>query len=113
MDNNQKPIELLLERAVEYSKTSIELVKLKTLDKTADVVSSFVPHTAFFMLITSVMLFLNLGLAFWLGEILGKIFLGFFIVAGFYLIIALVLHFFLQKRIKEIIRNYIIKQVLK
>ena len=113
MDNNHKPVELLLEKAVEYSKTSLELAKLKTLDKASDIVSSIVPHTAFFMLITSVLLFLNLGLAFWLGKILSEVYLGFFIVAGFYLIIALILHFFLQKRIKEIIRNYIIKQVLR
>ena len=37
MEDNAKLIESLLERAVEYGKTSLELVKLKALDKTSDV----------------------------------------------------------------------------
>ena len=75
MEDNAKLIESLLERAAEYGKTSFELVKLKALDKTSDVVSSFIPHSVVFVLIASFMLFLNLGLAFWLGEILGKTYL--------------------------------------
>jgi hypothetical protein len=113
MEDNVKLIESLLERAVEYGKTSFELVKLKALDKTSDVVSSFVPHTVVFVLIASFLLFFNLGLAFWLGEILGKICFGFFVVATFYGIAAIVLHFFMHKRLKKLISNYFIKQVLK
>jgi hypothetical protein len=59
------------------------------------------------------MLFLNLGLGFWLGEILGKIYFGFFVVAAFYGIIGIILHFFMHKSIKKLISNYIIKHVLK
>ena len=39
-DNSRFDSKSLLERATEYGKTSIELVKLKTLDKTTDIVSS-------------------------------------------------------------------------
>ena len=113
METNEKLIESLLERAAEYGKTSYELVKLKTLDKTSDVVSSFIPHSVVFVIIASFMLFLNLGLAFWLGEILGKTFFGFFVVAAFYVIIGIVIHFFMHKWLKKIVCNYIIKQVLK
>jgi hypothetical protein len=113
MEDNAKPIESLLEKAAEYGKTSFELVKLKALDKTSDVVSSFIPHSVFFVLIASFMLFINLGLAFWLGEILGKAYFGFFVVAAFYGIIGIILHFFMHKRIKKLISNYIIKRVLK
>jgi len=113
MEDNAKLVESLLERAAEYGKTSFELIKLKTLDKTSDVVSSVVPHSVVLVIIVSFMLFLNLGLAFWLGEILGKIYLGFFVVAGFYLITGIVIHFFMHKWLKKIIGNYIIKQVLK
>ena len=113
MEDNTKLIESLLERATEYGKTSLELVKLKALDKTSDAVSSFIPHTIAFFLFTVFMLFLNLGLAFWLGEILGNIFLGFFAVAAFYGIIGIVLHFFMHKWLKKLIWNYIIKNVVK
>jgi hypothetical protein len=113
MEENKKLIESLLEKATEYGKTSFELVKLKALDKTSDVVSSFIPHSGVFILIASFLLFLNLGIAFWLGEILGKTFYGFFVIAGFYVITGIVVHFLLHKRIKRLVSNYIIKQVLK
>jgi len=113
MEDNSKLIESLLERAAEYGKTSYELVKLKALDKTSDVVSSFIPHTVVFVLIVSFMLFFNLGLAFWLGEILGKTCFGFFVIAAFYGITAIVLHFFMHKWLKKLICNFINKQVLK
>jgi hypothetical protein len=113
MEDNAKLIESLLERATEYGKTTYELVKLKALDKTSEVVSSFIPHSVVFVLIAVFMLFSNLGLAFWLGEILGKTFYGFLVVAAFYGLIGIVIHFFMHKWLKKRVFNYIIKRMLK
>ena len=113
MEDNIKSIESLLEKVVDYSKTSYELAKLKALDKTSDVASSLVPHSVVFVLLASFMLFVNFGLAFWLGEIFGNTYYGFFVIAAFYVVTGLVLHFFFHKRIKNLVWNYIIKQVLK
>jgi len=112
MEENKNLIESLLERAVEYGKTSYELARLKALDKTSDVISSFIPHSIVFVLIASFMIFLNLGLAFWLGKILGEIYLGFFVVAAFYVLTGIVFHFFFHKRVKKYICNAIIKKIL-
>jgi len=113
MEDNIKSIESLLERVADYSKTSYELAKLKTLDKTSDVASTLVPHSIVFVLFASFMLFANFGIAFWLGELLGNTYYGLFVVAGFYVISGLVLHFFFHKKIKNLVWNYIIKQMLK
>jgi len=113
MEDNAKLIESLFERAADYGKTSLELVKLKALDKTSDVVSSIIPHSVVFVLIGVFMLFLNLGLAFWLGEILGNFYFGFFAVAGFYGFMGILIHFFMHKWLKKLICNYFIKQLLK
>jgi len=113
MEEKSKLLETLLEKASDYGKTSFELIKLKTIDKTADVVSSFIPHSIVFILISSFLIFLNLGLALWLGEILGRVFYGFFAIAAFYFIVALFIHFFLHKRIKKLIGDNFIKQILK
>ena len=113
MEDNTTFLESLLERASEYGKTSLELVKLKTLDKTTDIVSSLVPHSVVIILIASFMLFLNLGIALWLGDILGKTFYGFFVVAGFYILVGIVIHLFMHKWIKKLVGNYIIKHILK
>jgi hypothetical protein len=113
MEDNAKMIETLFEKATDYGKTSFELAKLKAIDKTSDIVSSVIPHSAVIVLITLFMLFLNLGIAFWLGEIIGQMFFGFFIVAGFYILAGLVLHFFMHDWLKSKIYNYFIKQALK
>ena len=113
MEDNAKLIESLLEKATDYGKTSFELVKLKALDKTSDVVSSLIPRSAVFVIIMSFMLFFNVGIAFWLGEILGKIYFGFFVVGAFYVVVAIILHFFMHKWLKKIIGNMFIKQMLK
>jgi hypothetical protein len=113
MEENAKMLESLYEKAVDYGITSFELIKLKALEKTSDVVSSFLPHAIVFVVIASFLLLLNLGLAFWLGEMLGKVFLGFFIVAGFYGVLAVILHFFLHKWQKKHFQNYIIKLMFK
>jgi uncharacterized membrane protein len=113
MDDNSKLIESLLESATEYGKTSYELVKLKALDKTSDVVSSFIPHTVVFVLIASFLVFFNLGLALWLGEALGEIYYGFLVVAMFYGIAAIIIQVFMYNWLKKMISNYLIKQALK
>lgn len=113
MEDNTNLLESLLERVGDYGKTSLELVKLKTIDKTTDLVSTFIPHSIVFLLIALFLLFLNLGLAFWLGEILGKTFYGFFIVSGFYILAGIIIHFLMHKWFKRLIGDFIIRNVLK
>ena len=112
MEDNAKLLESLFVKAADYGKTSFELAKLKALDKTSDVVSSIIPVWAMFILIGSFLLFFNVGLAFWLGEILGRLFFGFFVVAAFYLISWSVLYLFLRNWLKMLVRNYLVKQLL-
>jgi hypothetical protein len=113
MEENSKFLESLLESATEYGKTSLELGKLKALDKTADVVSTLVPHSVVIILAATFMLFLNLGLALWLGEVLGKMFYGFLAIAAFYAVAGVIVHFFMHKGIKKMVGDSIVKQMLK
>jgi hypothetical protein len=113
MEEQENSIEKLFNKAEEYGKSGLELIKLKALDKSSDVVSSVIPHSVVLIIISSFLLFFNLGLALWLGEIFGKPFYGFFTVAAFYVVFGIVLHFFMHKWIKKIVSNYIINQMLK
>lgn len=107
-----KLMEDLLEQTIAFSKTSYELAKLKTLGKVSDLASSLIPYSIVLFFIVVFLLFVNLGLAFWLGDILGRIYYGFFAVAGFYLIAGLCTHYFMHKCIKKRICNAIIKKLL-
>ena len=113
MEENANLLETLLERASEYGKTSIELAKLKALEKTTEIVSSILPLSVVILLVVTSFLFLNLGLAFWLGEIFGNTYYGFIIVAVFYVLAGILIHFFLHKWIKRLVGDYFIKRVLK
>lgn len=113
MEDKFKLVGSLLESTTEYGKTSFELLKLQTLDKTSDAVSTIIPHSVVVILISSFMIFLNLGIALWLASFMGNIYSGFFIVAAFYLVTGLILHFFMHNWMKKKVRNFIIKQALK
>jgi hypothetical protein len=107
------PLEPLLEEVEDYGKTVFELLKLKTLDKTSALASEIVINTFVIIIISMFFLVGTIGVALWLGEILGKSWYGFFAVAGFYGITGVVLYFFMNKWLKKVIGNFIIKHVLK
>ena len=113
MEDYVNTIELLLKRAVDYGKTSYDLMILKALNKTSDIVSLFISQSLVFGLITAFMFFFNIGLAFWVGELLGKFFFGFFAVAAFYGIIGIVFRVFFYNITKKKIKNYIIRNAIK
>jgi hypothetical protein len=113
MESNAEMIQSLLEKTVDYGKTSFQLVKLKTLSKTSDITSTYLTRLVVLIFASSFMLFMSLGLAIWIGEILGKSFYGFFVVGGFYGLIGIFIQFFLHKWLKKTLNDYIIEQVLK
>ena len=105
--------EPLIERAEQYAKTSIELIKLKSYEKTADVTSGLISRGAALLVISIFVVLVNIGLSLWLGDILGKTYLGFFCVAGFYAILGCILYFVLHERIKKRISNSLITQLFR
>jgi hypothetical protein len=113
MEDTSTMLESLIEKATQYGQTSFNLAKLKALDKTSDVVSTILPHLVVFGFSMIFLLFLNLGLAFWLGAILGNTSFGFFAVGAFYGFTAISIRLFLFKVLKKWVGNNFINQVLK
>lgn len=113
MEDIKNSLDSLLDSAEEYGKSSIELLRLKALDKSSDVLSSLMSRAIAIFILFMFFLIITIGLAIWLGEITGRYSYGFFIVAAFYGITGIILFFFLHKRIKMYINNSIIKQIFK
>ncbi|KQO33186.1 hypothetical protein ASF10_19115 [Flavobacterium sp. Leaf82] len=103
----------LYEKAENYTKTSLELLKLKTVSAVADVLSTLTSRIAVGAVVAFFTLFLNIGISLWLGKVLGEYYYGFFIVALFYLIVAVLMHTLQHKIIKTPIGNMIISSILK
>ena len=113
MDEQSGLIESLIEKGEQYGKTTIELLKLKTLDKSADVASNLVSWLIVVIFAVLFFLILNIGIALWIGELLGKSYYGFFAVSGFYLLLALIFAIFRKQLIKKPLNESIITQVLE
>jgi hypothetical protein len=113
MENTKKDLELLFEKAADYIETKFNLLKLQAVDKTADVVSSLVCILVIVLIFSVVFFILNIGLALWIGSLLSKAYYGFFIIAGFYIIVGLIIYFIRSKFLKAGISNLIIKKLLK
>ena len=112
MEHKTEFTEPLFAKAEEFGKTSFELCKLKALDKTTGVVSSMVSNGVAVLVLSMFTVIANIGVALWLGDLLGKVYFGFFCVAGFYGIAWVVLRFFLQSWIKKSVGNTFILNML-
>ncbi len=113
MEDKSPSLEALYEKTEQYAKTSVELYKLKALGKLADVVSSIISNMAVITCVSISFLIFNIGLAIYIGELLGKTYYGFFIVSGFYALITLLVYIFRHQWIKTPVSNTIIEKSLK
>ena len=112
MERLATQIDLLLEKAEDYSKTSIELLKLNVISKSADVLSSITSIIAVGIVVALFTLFINIGVGLYIGKLLGDYYLGFFAVSGFYLVLAILIYSMKEKYIKRKIMDLIISKLL-
>lgn len=111
METKESLFDPLLERAEAYGKSSLNLLRLKTVDKASNLVSTIVSRLLVGIFCIIFLVMLNIGVALWLGDLLGKSYYGFFIVAGLYGIIGMILYF-THPAIKEKVSKQIIQQIL-
>ena len=111
MNNPATSIELLLEKAENFGKTSLELYRLKLLDKSTEAISQLITHLLVFMVVALFVFFISIGCSLYIGAYWGNNYYGFFAVGGFYLILALVIYAFRISLIKLPINNALIAQL--
>jgi hypothetical protein len=97
----------------EFGRTTYELSKLKMVDTAADITSMLVARAISIFVLVLFIFLLDVGVALWLGETLGKFYYGFFVVAGFNAIVGVILLLFLDKWIKKPVTKIIITEALK
>jgi len=113
MEERATLIESLAEKAEAYTKSTVDLFKLKAIDKSAHVFSSIVSALIITIVVLCVGTMVNIGVALWIGELIGSSFCGFFIVAAFYIILAIVLVVFKKAILKTPMSNSIITYIRK
>ncbi|MFM9985951.1 MAG: phage holin family protein [Flavobacteriales bacterium] len=112
-DTRQQAIESLVAHAEELATTTVELMKLKAVDTSIKVTSGLLTGMIIGILSAICVLFLSIAGAMWIGEALGKMYLGFIIVAGFYVLLTIVGIYFLPKKLERTIGQLIIQKAFQ
>ena len=113
MQNQTNAIEDLFSKTTDYLEARVELLELKAIGKTSVITSSFVSGLVIGIVVSLVLIFLHLGIAIWLGVLLGKLYYGFFIVAGFYTLVAILVYLLRKQLLQTPVKNAVIKNLIK
>ena len=111
--NPASELETLYERIQDYGKSTFELSKLKLLQTTISLVTAIVARLSVVIVMSLFVLVFNIGVALFVGEWLGKLYWGFFVVSGCYLVVGILFHFFIHGWIKRAMSTMIIHQAFK
>lgn len=106
-------VEMLVEKIEEYAKTSAELYKLKAIDKGTDIFTSIVSRLFIIMMVTLFFLLATFGFCYYMGEVLGKTYYGFFAVAGIYFVIGGILLAFRKTLLDTPLNDFMVRQIFK
>ena len=113
MEERATILESLVEHAGQYTKSSIELLKLKALEKTANTLSFLVSKLVLLIAISCIIMLVNIGAALWIGKLIGNSYYGFFIVAAFYSIVVIIFSAYNKQLLRNPLCNYIISNIRK
>jgi hypothetical protein len=113
MDIPTGSFERLMSRLESYINTSIELAKLKLVAAFSLASANLLAGAITIFIALVALLFCSFGTALWLGEWLGKIYYGFFAMAGFYLLLSITLGLIVKKHFSKGISNYLIRKLMK
>ena len=106
-------IEVLFEKVESYLKTTLELYRLKAIDKITDLFATIVSSLIIAIIVALFFILISVGLALYLGEVLGKDYYGFFALGGFYGLIAIIIAMNRRAWLENKLNDYIIKQIFK
>lgn len=113
MEQQTNAVESLFENAGSYLETTVDLIKLKAVDKSSDAFSLMALKLIILLIVLIVIVFSGVGIALFIGEITGKTYYGFFAVAGFYIVTGIILYIFRKQWIREPFSNLFVQELLK
>ncbi|MCC6699911.1 MAG: hypothetical protein IT221_00200 [Fluviicola sp.] len=113
MEEKTNAHESIIQHLENFAKTNVSLIKLKAVEKIADTSSVLFTRLLLFFFLFMLLFVFNIGLSLWLGTFFGEAYIGFLVVASFYLLIViflLLLHQPLRLRLKNQIITYLLTE---
>ena len=108
-----KKLEDLIDSLKQYLMLNIEILKLEAINHVSRIGSSLVGLLVVGIFAFLFVFILSLGVGFYLSALLGDTYIGFVIVAGFYLILTIILFAGRKKIIEKPLRDKIIKKIFE
>ncbi len=108
VDESKIDLRDLSDDVKEYVNLRITLMRLNVTEKISGALAKFISAGAVILLAVLFFVFASIGLAYWLGTVLENTALGFVSVAGFYLILAIIIHLWSGKGLKPSLTNMFI-----
>lgn len=112
MENDPTAVEELFYKLKDYVETTVDLLKLKAINKVSGFTSSVIVTIILTVLLFLIMICISVGFALLIGLWLGQAFWGFFIMGLLYFIIGLFLFTRRKKILKDPISNKFIKELI-
>jgi uncharacterized membrane protein YqjE len=104
-------VERLLSNVEEYAETRYDLALLNAQEKAGNVISSMASGMLLTVFSLFVLLFVSIGGAWALGEYFHSPSIGFFSIAGFYLLVAILVYVNREKWIRLPIMNALLRKI--
>jgi hypothetical protein len=105
-------LEELIDHVKDCVNTKSKILVLKATDKASTVTGMAVSYMIFAFLFVIIFVLLSIGAAIWISAKMGDSFSGFFIVAGGYAVLALILYIGRDVFIKKPVANKVISEIL-
>ncbi|MEO6637467.1 MAG: hypothetical protein ABIN25_04280 [Ginsengibacter sp.] len=112
VEDNPTGLEELFSKLKDYAETKVDLVKLIAINKVSGFMSTVISMIILLMILFTTILCITIGLAIWIGYLLGAVYYGFFIIAALYLIIGLVLYSRRGSILKNPVSDRLIKEMM-
>ena len=112
MQNDPTAVEELFYKLKDYAETTVDLFKLKAINKVSGFTSTLIVSIIIIVLLFLILICLSVGFALLIGSCLGHAYWGFFIMGVLYIIIGLALFAGRKKLLKTPIANKFIKELI-
>lgn|SRR5690242_4546532 len=112
MQNDPTAVEELFYKLKDYAETTVDLFKLKAINKVSGFTSTLIVSIILIVLLFVILICLSVGFALLIGSWLGHAYWGFFIMGVLYIIIGLALFAGRKKLLKTPIANKFIKELI-
>ncbi len=104
-------LEELVSNLKQYAENWYDIRLLKIQDRLSDVLSSIASAIVIGIISLFIIFFISVGAAWWIGQAFNNPSMGFFCLAGFYFLLAVVIILFRDKWIKLPVINALLKKI--